>query len=62
MKKVKIKLDDLERRIPAKLLYEKRNELIREGRCTDNVNAPGENFNGSHRGRFFVFSAILQIA
>ena len=32
MKKVKIKLDDMERRILVKLLYEKRNELIREGR------------------------------
>ena len=31
MKKVKIKLDDMERRILVKLLYEKRNELIREG-------------------------------
>ena len=31
MKKVKIKLDDMERRILVKLLYEKRNELLREG-------------------------------
>ena len=31
MKKAKIKLDDMERRILVKLLYEKRNELIREG-------------------------------
>ena len=28
MKKAKIKLDDMERRILVKLLYEKRNELI----------------------------------
>ena len=38
MKKIKIKLDDMERRILVKLLYEKRNELIREGRCTDAMN------------------------
>ena len=31
MKKTKIKLDDMERRILVKLLYEKRNELIRVG-------------------------------
>ena len=31
MKKTKIKLDDIERRILVKLLYEKRNELIRDG-------------------------------
>ena len=31
MKKTKIKLDDIERRILVKLLYEKRNELICEG-------------------------------
>ena len=37
MKKVKIKLDDMERRILVKLLYEKRNELIREGRYTDAI-------------------------
>lgn len=37
MKKVKIKLDDVERRILVKLLYEKRNELIREGRYTDAI-------------------------
>ena len=37
MKKTKIKLDDMERRILVKLLYEKRNELIREGRYTDAI-------------------------
>jgi len=37
MKKAKIKLDDMERRILVKLLYEKRNELIREGRYTDAI-------------------------
>ena len=37
MKKVKIKLDDMERRILVKLLYEKPNELIREGRYTDAI-------------------------
>ena len=37
MKKVKIKLDDMERRILVKLLYKKRNELIREGRYTDAI-------------------------
>lgn len=37
MKKVKIKLDDMERRILVKLLYEKHNELIREGRYTDAI-------------------------
>lgn len=37
MKKTKIKLDDMERRILVKLLYEKRNELIREGRYTDGL-------------------------
>ena len=35
MKKTKIKLDDMERRILVKLLYEKRNELISEGRYAD---------------------------
>ena len=30
MKKAKIKLDDMERRIPVKLLYEKRNESMNE--------------------------------
>ena len=37
MKKVKIKLDDIERRILVKLLYEKRNALIHEGRHTDAI-------------------------
>ena len=37
MKKVKIKFDDIERRILVNLLYEKRNELIREGRYTDAI-------------------------
>ena len=37
MKKVKIKFDDIERRILVKLLYEKRNELIRAGRHTDAI-------------------------
>ena len=37
MKKTKIKLDDIERRILVKLLYEKRNEPIREGRYTDAI-------------------------
>ena len=37
MKKTKIKLDDMERRILVKLLHEKRNELIREGRYTDAI-------------------------
>lgn len=37
MKKTKIKLDDMERRILVKLLYEKLNELIREGRYTDAI-------------------------
>ena len=37
MKKIKIKLDDMERRILVKLLYEKRNELIHEGRYTDAI-------------------------
>ena len=37
MKKIKIKLDDMERRILVKLLYEKRNELICEGRYTDAI-------------------------
>ena len=37
MKKTKIKLDDMERRILIKLLYEKRNELIGEGRHTDAI-------------------------
>ena len=35
MKKVKIKFEDIERRILVKPLYEKRNELICEGRHTD---------------------------
>ena len=39
MKKTKIKLDDMERRILVKLLYEKRNELIREGRYTDAIHS-----------------------
>lgn len=37
MKKAKIKLDDMERCILVKLLYEKRNELIREDRYTDAI-------------------------
>ena len=37
MKKIKFILDDMERRILVKLLYEKRNELIREGRYTDAI-------------------------
>ena len=37
MKKTKIKLDDIEFRIIVKLLYDKRNELIREGRYTDAI-------------------------
>ncbi len=37
MKKIKIKLDDMEFRIIVKLLYDKRNELIREGRYTDAI-------------------------
>ena len=37
MKKTKIKLDDMERRILVKLLYEKRNELIRDGRHTEAI-------------------------
>ena len=37
MKKAKIKLGDMERRILVKLLYEKRNELIRESRYTDAI-------------------------
>ena len=37
MKKVKIKFDDIERRILVKLLYEKRNELIRESHYTDAI-------------------------
>ena len=37
MRKTKIKLDDIERRILVNLLYEKRNELIREGRYTDAI-------------------------
>ena len=37
MKKTKIKLDDIERRILIKLLYKKRNELIRESRYTDAI-------------------------
>ena len=37
MKKTKIKLDNMERRIVVKLLYEKRNELIREGHYTDAI-------------------------
>lgn len=34
---VKITFDDIERCILVKLLYEKRNELIREGRYTDAI-------------------------
>ena len=37
MKKAKIKVDDMEHRILVKLLYEKRNELIREGHYTDAI-------------------------
>ena len=37
MKKAKIELDDMERRILVKLLYEKHNELIRKGRYTDAI-------------------------
>ena len=37
MKKVKIKLDAIERCILVKLLYAKRNELISEGRYTDAI-------------------------
>ena len=37
MKETKIKLDDMEHRILVKLLYENRNELIREGRYTDGL-------------------------
>lgn len=37
MKKVKITFDDMEGRILVKLLYEKRNELIREGRYTEAI-------------------------
>ena len=37
MKKIKIKLDDMERSILVKLLYEKRNELIQEGHHTDAI-------------------------
>lgn len=37
MKKVKIKFDDIERRILVKLLYEKRNVLIHKGRYTDAI-------------------------
>ena len=37
MKKTTIKLDDIERRILVKLLYEKRNELIGEGHHTDAI-------------------------
>ncbi len=37
MKKKKIPLDEMERRILVKLLYEKRNELIREGNHTDAI-------------------------
>ena len=37
MKKTKIKMDDIERCILFKLLYEKRNYLIQEGRHTDAI-------------------------
>ena len=37
MKKIKIKLDDMEFRIIVKLLYEKHNELLQEGRYTDAI-------------------------
>lgn len=37
MKKAKNKFDDIERRILVKILYEKRNELIRTGRHTDAI-------------------------
>ncbi len=37
MKKIKIPLDEMERRILVKLLYDKRNELIREGKHTDAI-------------------------
>ena len=37
MKKIKIKLDDMEFRIIVKLLYETRNELLQEGRYTDAI-------------------------
>ena len=37
MKKIKIKLDDTEFRIIVKLLYEKHNELLQEGRYTDAI-------------------------
>ena len=37
MKNIKIKLDDMEFRIIVKLLYDKRNELIQEGRYTDAI-------------------------
>ena len=37
MKKIKIRLDDMEFRIIVKLLYEKHNELLREGRRTDAI-------------------------
>ena len=37
MKKIKIKLDDTEFCIIVKLLYEKHNELLQEGRYTDAI-------------------------
>ncbi len=37
MKKFKIKLDVTEFRIIVKLLYEKHNELLQEGRYTDAI-------------------------
>ena len=37
MKSIKIKLDDMEFRIIVKLLYEKHNELLQEGRYTDAI-------------------------
>ena len=37
MKNIKIKLDDTEFRIIVKLLYEKHNELLQEGRYTDAI-------------------------
>ena len=40
MKKVKNKLDDMERRILVKLLYEKRKELIRAGCHADAIDEP----------------------
>ena len=37
MKKIKIKLDDMELRNIVKLLYEKHNDQIQKGRYTDAV-------------------------